>query len=43
MPFLWNVLATDGVLIGNRDLGSQMQVTNGYWFFVSRLQRVVNG
>ena len=32
MPFLWNVLAKNGVLIGNRDSGSNMGVTNEYWF-----------
>lgn len=43
MPFLWNVLATDGVLIGNRDLGSQMQVTNGYWFSYPGYNELLTG
>lgn len=28
MPFLWNTIAKQGVLIGNRDKGSYMNVTN---------------
>jgi hypothetical protein len=43
MPFLWNVLAKEGVLIGNRDLGSQMQVTNGYWFSYPGYNELLTG
>ena len=43
MPFLWNVLATDGVLIGNRDLGSYMQVTNDYWFSYPGYNELLTG
>jgi hypothetical protein len=32
MPFLWSVMATQGQLFGNRDLGSNSQVTNGLNF-----------
>jgi hypothetical protein len=32
MPFLWSVMATDGQIFGNRDLGSDAQVTNGLNF-----------
>ena len=32
MPFLWNTVATHGQLFGNRDLGSDSHVTNGYNF-----------
>ena len=32
MPFLWNTLARNGLLLGNRDLGSRVQVTNGLKF-----------
>jgi len=30
MPFLWTVMAAQGQLFGNRDLGSDSQVTNGF-------------
>jgi|WetSurMetagenome_2_1015567.scaffolds.fasta_scaffold11865_3 hypothetical protein len=32
MPFLWSVMATEGQIFGNRDLGSDSQVTNGLNF-----------
>ncbi len=32
MPFLWSVVARDGQIFGNRDLGSESQVTNGLNF-----------
>lgn len=32
MPFLWNVMATQGQIFGNRDLGSDSHVTNGLNF-----------
>jgi hypothetical protein len=32
MPFVWNTLAREGQLLGNRDLGSRMNVTNGLNF-----------
>ena len=32
MPFLWSVVAKDGQIFGNRDLGSESQVTNGLNF-----------
>ena len=32
MPFLWNTVALNGQLFGNRDLGSDSHVTNGYNF-----------
>jgi hypothetical protein len=43
MPFLWDVLATDGVLIGNRDLDSRMQVTNDYWFSYPGYNELLTG
>ena len=43
MPFLWNVLATDGMFIGNRDLGSYMQVTNDYWFSYPGYNELLTG
>jgi len=32
MPFLWTVVAEQGQIFGNRDLGSESQVTNGLNF-----------
>ncbi|WP_263358706.1 alkaline phosphatase family protein [Acidicapsa ligni] len=32
MPFLWNEIAAHGQLFGNRDLGSDSHVTNGFNF-----------
>lgn len=32
MPFFWNTIAKDGVLIGNRDQGSVARVENAMWF-----------
>jgi hypothetical protein len=32
MPFLWSVVAKNGQLYGNRELGSESQVTNGFNF-----------
>ena len=43
MPFLWNVLAKNGVLIGNRDSGSNMGVTNEYWFSYPGYNELLTG
>jgi hypothetical protein len=32
MPFLWSVVAAQGRIFGNRDLGSDSHVTNGFNF-----------
>ena len=32
MPFTWEHIARHGVMIGNRDKGSKMSVTNNMWF-----------
>lgn len=32
MPFLWSTIAKDGILYGNRAMGSEMSVTNGLNF-----------
>ena len=32
MPFLWRVMFKQGVLIGNRDNHSRMQLANDLWF-----------
>ncbi|WP_299084156.1 alkaline phosphatase family protein [uncultured Paraglaciecola sp.] len=43
MPFLWDELAKNGVLIGNRDLGSKMQVSNDYWFSYPGYNELLTG
>jgi hypothetical protein len=43
MPFLWNVLAKKGVLIGNRNSGSNMGVTNDYWFSYPGYNELLTG
>ncbi len=32
MPFVWNHIAKEGQLYGNRDLGNMVNVRNTYWF-----------
>ena len=32
MPFTWNYIANNGTIIGNRDRGCRMSVTNNMWF-----------
>jgi hypothetical protein len=32
MPFLWDHVAKNGILYGNRDLGSRAHVSNNHWF-----------
>ena len=32
MPFFWNVIANEGQLYGNRDLGNNVNVKNKFWF-----------
>lgn len=32
MPFFWSTIAKEGVILGNRNLGSECQVTNPYKF-----------
>ncbi len=32
MPFVWSVVAKNGQIFGNRDLGSNCRVENPYWF-----------
>lgn len=43
MSFLWNVLAKKGLLVGNRNLGSNMQVTNDYWFSYPGYNELLTG
>ena len=32
MPFVWNVIAKQGQVYGNRNLGNNVNVKNPYWF-----------
>src|SRR5580700_5922323 len=32
MPFVWGTIAKQGLLLGNRNLGSLVNVQNKYWF-----------
>ena len=32
MPFFWSVIAKEGQLYGNRDLGNNVNVKNRFWF-----------
>lgn len=43
MPFLWNVVANEGQLFGNRALGSRMRVTNRLNFSYPGYQEMLAG
>lgn len=43
MPFLHNVVARDGVLLGNRDLGSCVKVANDQWFSFPGYNEILSG
>lgn len=43
MPFLWNNVASHGVLIGNRDRGSFMDVSNEWWFSYPGYNEILSG
>jgi hypothetical protein len=43
MPFLWGSVANEGVIIGNRDLGSKMRVSNQYWFSYPGYNEILTG
>ena len=43
MPFLWSVIANEGVLIGNRDKNSPMNVTNQMWFSYPGYNELLTG
>lgn len=43
MPFLWQIVAKNGVLLGNRDQGSNMQVTNERWFSYPGYNELLTG
>jgi len=42
-PFLWDVVATQGVLIGDREQASLMEVTNPWWFSYPGYNEILTG
>lgn len=42
-PFLWSTLAREGVLIGNRDASSLMEVTNDWYFSYPGYNEILTG
>ena len=43
MPFLWQIVAKNGVLIGNRDNHSKMQLANDLWFSYPGYNELLTG
>lgn len=43
MPFLWRVVARQGVLLGNRDKGSQVTLRNRHWFSYPGYAEILTG
>lgn len=43
MPFFWNTVAKDGVLIGNRNHGSYFHNANPYWFSYPGYNEIFTG
>lgn len=43
MPFLWREIAKQGVVIGNRDKNSAMQVSNTWWFSYPGYNEILTG
>ena len=43
MPFLWSTIAEQGVLIGNRDIGSKMSVSNQWHFSYPGYSEIYTG
>jgi hypothetical protein len=43
LPFIWNEMATKGVLLGNRDQASHMQVTNDWHFSYPGYSEILTG
>ncbi|WP_444917754.1 alkaline phosphatase family protein [Microbulbifer sp. JMSA003] len=43
LPFIWQTVAKEGVLIGNRDKGSKAQVTNSWWFSYPGYNEILTG
>jgi hypothetical protein len=43
MPFLWERIAKQGLIIGNRDKNSYMEVSNGKWFSYPGYNELLTG
>ncbi|WP_448698330.1 phosphoglyceromutase [Mucilaginibacter sp. AW1-3] len=43
MPFLWNTIAQQGQLYGNRYVGSKVNVTNSFWFSYPGYNEIFTG
>jgi hypothetical protein len=43
LPFFWNILAAQGVVFGNRDLGSRVRVKNKEWFSAPGYAELLTG
>lgn len=43
MPFLWSEIAQKGQIYGNRDLGSNVDVANPYWFSYPGYSEIMTG
>jgi hypothetical protein len=43
MPFFWNTIAKKGMLLGNRWDGSQVDVTNRFWFSYPGYNEILTG
>ncbi|WP_339724555.1 alkaline phosphatase family protein [uncultured Paraglaciecola sp.] len=43
LPFLWQVISKQGILIGNRDNQSSMQLTNDLWFSYPGYNELLTG
>ena len=42
-PFLWSVIESNGVLIGDRDSESYMEITNPWWFSYPGYNEILTG
>ncbi|MBL7858588.1 MAG: alkaline phosphatase family protein [Cyclobacteriaceae bacterium] len=43
LPFFWNTIATKGQLLGNREVGSKVNVTNQMWFSYPGYNEILTG
>lgn len=43
MPFFWDSIATKGQLLGNRDFGNKVDVTNRFWFSYPGYGEILTG
>jgi len=42
-PFLWSVIESEGVLVGDRNQGSEMEVKNPWWFSYPGYNEILTG